>query len=184
MASATVATHVTHDELALPTPCAGWSVRDLLAHMTAQHIGFAAAARGDGADPSGWLTQPLGTDPVSEYIAASEKVVVAFAEAGVMQRRFTLPEISADTPFRAAQAISFHFVDYVVHGWDLAVAIGAAFTLDDDLLRAALEVAERVPGGAARLRPDAAFAPSRPTSGGSTLDEILALLGRSPSWPA
>lgn len=29
-----------------PTPCAGWSLRDLLARMTVQHRGFAAAAAG------------------------------------------------------------------------------------------------------------------------------------------
>ena len=31
-------------DLGAPTPCAGWNLADLLAHMTAQHRGFAMAA--------------------------------------------------------------------------------------------------------------------------------------------
>ncbi|WP_415795013.1 maleylpyruvate isomerase N-terminal domain-containing protein, partial [Mycolicibacterium frederiksbergense] len=37
---------VTASDLDLPTPCAGWTVADLLAHMTVQHRGFAASVRG------------------------------------------------------------------------------------------------------------------------------------------
>jgi hypothetical protein len=54
---------------------------------------------------------------------------------------------------------------------------------DDDVLEAALQVAERVPTGEARLAPGAAFAPVLESQGASTLDRILLLLGRSPGWP-
>jgi len=43
-------------------------------------------------------------------------------------------------------------------------------------------VAEAVPGGDARLAPGAAFAPSVAWSGESRLDQIVAVLGRSPGW--
>ena len=49
-ASVDVVNAVTLDDLDRPTPCAGWNLADLLAHMTVQHYGFAAAARGNGAD--------------------------------------------------------------------------------------------------------------------------------------
>ena len=59
-------------------------------------------------------------DQVAEYIAAAEHVIAAFAEPGVCERGFSLPEIITGVEFPAARAISFHFIDYVVHGWDVA----------------------------------------------------------------
>ena len=48
-ASVDMVAKVTIEDLGRPTPCAGWTLADLLAHMTAQHRGFAAAA--EGAEP-------------------------------------------------------------------------------------------------------------------------------------
>ena len=45
---------VREADLVRPTPCEGWNLLDLLAHMTVQHRGFAAAARGFGADMETW----------------------------------------------------------------------------------------------------------------------------------
>ena len=35
------------ERLELPTPCAPWTVRELLSHMVGQHLRFGAVARGD-----------------------------------------------------------------------------------------------------------------------------------------
>jgi uncharacterized protein (TIGR03086 family) len=85
--------------------------------------------------------------------------------------------------FPAPQAISFHFIDYVVHGWDVARSLGQAYELDPDLVEAALPVAEAVPEGERRLRPGAAFRPGLPEPGGAgPMGRILAMLGRDPAW--
>ena len=173
---------VTAADLAKPTPCAGWTLHGLLAHMITQHYGFAAASRGEG-DLSLWRLRPLGPDPVAEYRAAAEHVLASFAEDGVLERTFPLPEFTSAFEFSGAEAVSFHFIDYVVHSWDVARTLGRTVCFDDDLLAAALPVAQVVPGGKARLAPGAAFAPEVVWSGDSTLDEIVAILGRSPSWP-
>jgi hypothetical protein len=55
---------------------------------------------------------------------------------------------------------------------------------DPVLLDVALTVARAVPGGDTRLEPGAAFAPEVAWSGGSSLDKIVAVLGRSPDWQA
>lgn len=47
--SAEIVALARDDQWDAPTPCGGWSLRRLLAHMAAQHLGFAAAA---GADRS------------------------------------------------------------------------------------------------------------------------------------
>ena len=170
-------------DLARPTPCADWTLAELLAHMTAQHNGFAAAAAGDGADLVHWQTGAPVADPVGEYAAAAERVMAAFAAAGVLAGEFVLPEISPKLRFPAVEAIGFHFVDYVVHGWDVARALGLGYDLEPDVLAAAVSIAQAVPDGERRRRPGAAFAPRVAATSGGVLDQIVALLGRRPDWP-
>jgi uncharacterized protein (TIGR03086 family) len=168
-------------DMARPTPCADWTLHGLLRHMAAQHYGFAAASRGD-ADLARWRMPPLGEDPAAAYRAAAEHVLAAFEADGVLRRDFPLPEIAPGLLFPAPQAIGFHFVDYVVHPWDVAKTLGLQVRLDPALLDAALTVARAVPTGEARLTPGAAFAPEVPWTGESSLDQIVAILGRSPGW--
>ncbi|MFF4778347.1 TIGR03086 family metal-binding protein [Microtetraspora fusca] len=181
-ASVEVAARVRPTDLSRPTPCLGWTVYGLLAHMATQHYGFAAASRGDG-DLARWKLRSLDDDPVASYRASAEHVMEAFAVDGVLERMFPLPELGSGSVFPGAQAISFHFIDYVVHSWDLAKALGGEVTFPPDLLDVALAVAKAVPDGKTRREPGAAFAPALTWSGGSRLDEIVAILGRSPSWP-
>ncbi|RSM53833.1 TIGR03086 family protein [Actinoplanes sp. ATCC 53533] len=166
-------------DLSLPTPCAEWDLGHLLAHMTAQHRGFAAAAAGRGGDLDIWRPQALGDDPGREYAQAAESVIAAFAEPDVLDRDLLLPEITS-TPIPGRLVIGFHLVDYVVHGWDVARTLGIPYELPPDVLAVALPIAEAVPDGETRLTPDAAFAPRLPDPGEDPLDRILALLGRDP----
>ncbi len=162
------------------TPCAGWALGDLVAHMTVQHHGFATATAGN---PFDWEPAPLGEDPIGAYREAAQHVLLTFAAPDVLDRKVLLPELSPDRPFSAAQAMSFHFIDYVVHSWDVAKALNVPVTFSEDLLDAAMVVALATPGGPARLAPGAAFGPEVPATGATGLDEIVALLGRSPTWP-
>jgi uncharacterized protein (TIGR03086 family) len=166
-----------------PTPCSAWTLRELLAHMIVQNHGFAAAARGASADLSLWVPRPVGDDPASDFSASAADVTAAFA-ATSLERGVWLPEISTDRTLPAAQAISFHFVDYVVHGWDVAAAIGVRPEFDEDILEAVLPIARAVPDGANRLVEGASFQPGLPsTAGAALLDQVLLMLGRSPNWP-
>ncbi|MFG2498112.1 TIGR03086 family metal-binding protein [Streptomyces sp. NPDC048441] len=167
------------DDWERPSPCAGWTLRRLVTHMTAQHHGFAAAARGSGADRTYWIEPDLGRDPFKLYDESVRHVLAAFAEEGVLERGFTLPEIGGT--FTGRIAVGFHFLDYVVHSWDVATAIGVDPGLARPVIEAALEIARQVPKDPERRGPGAAFAPVLPTpENASPLDEMLALLGRSP----
>jgi uncharacterized protein (TIGR03086 family) len=194
--------------LGLATPCADWDLGQLLEHMAGQHAGFAAAARGRDTGLAAWAPLPLGDDPVDAYRRAADDVLAAFAEPGVLERTMLLPEIHPRLRFPAATAIGFHLLDYVVHAWDVAAASGTAVDFGPEVLTAALAVAERVPAGAARTEPGAAFGPvldlggtvdmggGTASSGGAggdgtgsggaagVLDRVLALTGRSPGWRA
>ena len=109
-------------------------------------------------------------------------MLAAFAAPGVLDREFPLPGFAAGPFFPGRQAVSFHFIDYVVHSWDVARSLGLAVRFPPEVLAAALPVAEAVPRGDARLAPGSAFAPALTGPGGSPLDRIIAVLGRSPGW--
>jgi uncharacterized protein (TIGR03086 family) len=170
--------------LTLPTPCAEWDLRALLAHMTAQHHGFARAVAGERTDVADWHPVPAD-DVVAAYDEAADHVLAAFrAPADTAY----LPEIRGGVTVPAAMAMGFHFVDYVVHSWDVAAALGRTGELDgeldDDVLAAALAVARQVPTDDASRGPGLSFGPVLPTApGAGTLDQVLTLLGRSPAWP-
>ncbi|MFG2576075.1 TIGR03086 family metal-binding protein [Streptomyces sp. NPDC048481] len=181
--SAEIVAGIRDDQWDVPTPCGSWSLRRLLAHMTAQHLGFAAAAGGGPVDESVWRETPLA-DPRRAYADSVDRVLDAFAADGVLEREFVLPWIHPTMRFAAARAIGFHLVDYVVHGWDVAVSVGVPAAYDDDLVAAAAEVAvKEVPTGPSRERPGAAFGPPvDPAGAASAEDRLLASLGRDPRW--
>jgi len=191
-ASADMVSRIGAADLGRPTPCAGWTLADLLVHMTSQHNGFAAAAAGDGADPRHWATPDrppgdLAADYLrADYLRAADRVGAAFAGPGVLGRAFCVLPISDSMTFLAAQAIAFHLVDYVVHGWDVARSLGLPYELPPDVLDAALRIALAVPDGTNRLTPGAAFAPRIPgyqdDGAADPLERIVALLGRRPDW--
>jgi uncharacterized protein (TIGR03086 family) len=149
-----------------------------------QNQGFAASADGETADLSIWRDRPVDGDPRQAYDESAMRIIAAFAADGLLAREFWLPEIRSGGMFPAEQAISFQLVDTVAHGWDIARSIGADVEFDPDVLAAALAVAQKVPDGANREVPGAAFKHARPAPGDpSALDRIVTLLGRSPDWP-
>jgi uncharacterized protein (TIGR03086 family) len=182
-----VVSAVTIDDLSKATPCAGWTLADLLTHMTVQHRGFAAAARGHGADLAIWqpdtVAEAVAADPAGAYSAAATAVIDAFAADDVLDAAFALPELGSGATFPGSMAIGFHFVDYVVHGWDVARTMGQPFELPADVAAAALPLAFVVPDGDFRTSDSAPFGPAIPSmEPANDLDRILAYLGRSPQW--
>ena len=183
-----IVARVHANDLGLPTPCAEWRLADLLGHMTVQHRGFAAAARGDGADLGHWEFATAGDDAVERYLEASEVVLAAYAELDdSLGAVFDLPEFTVEPPrFPARIAIGFHFIDYVVHAWDVARTLGVPFELRPELEAAALRVTFAVPNGANRLEEGAAFVPALAEEPGQAegpaMDRILRYLGRTPGW--
>jgi uncharacterized protein (TIGR03086 family) len=182
LAAAEVACRIRPADLGRATPCDGWTLADLLAHLSIQHRGFAAAARGEGGDPALWVPRPPAPDPVADFLAATAEVLTTFGADGVGVAPFRLPEISTTMEFPAAQAMRFHFIDYVVHAWDLARSTGTGLHLDQPVLAAAWEVAQQVPD-TSRGRLGSPFAPKiAAPPGAPLLDQVVAMLGRSPNW--
>ncbi|MFF0739424.1 TIGR03086 family metal-binding protein [Streptomyces sp. NPDC004111] len=182
--AALVARVAVPDDLARPTPCADWDLGALLAHMTAQHRGFAAAARGQGADPAHWAAgPPPGADVAVRYAEEAERVIAAFADLDDPQHPCVLPEFGPGRTFPAIRALGFHCLDYVVHGWDVARSLDLPYAPGPELLAAVLPIARAVPGGASRLAPHRPFAPAlAPAHDADPLETLLAELGRPADW--
>ncbi|MFI2352439.1 TIGR03086 family metal-binding protein [Streptomyces sp. NPDC019443] len=176
-----VVSRVKADHLRLATPCADWTVYGLLRHLVSQNEGFAASARGVGESWAVWRDGDLGDDPVGAYEASADEVAAAFAKDDVLERRFPLPEVGEGFGVPGRIAIGFHLLDYVVHAWDVAVAIGAPWEPAAELTTSALRVAAQVPdegrGAGAAFRRRIAV-----PNDASPDHRLLALLGRDPSW--
>lgn len=176
-ATVAVVARAAPSDLDRPTPCAGWDLRALLTHMTEQHYVFATAAAGRPRQP----TAP-DPDPLAGYRAAAARVIEDFAADDRLDRPVVAPDLGGQS-FPLRLVVGFHLVDHVVHGWDVARTLGVGWELPDDVLAPAQAIARAVPDDDSRTTPGAAFAPAVPApAGASVMDQILTLLGRSPTW--
>jgi uncharacterized protein (TIGR03086 family) len=177
---------VAREDFGRPTPCGDWTLLDLLAHMTVQHRGFAAAARGAGADPENWnvdaVVDAVRADHARAYAGAAHDVIDAFAADGTPEALFQLPEFGEGAAIPGAMAMGFHFVDYVVHGWDVAASLGVRYELPADVIAAVLPLVLAVPDGEFRCEEGAPFGLAIEQAGGDDFDRILRHLGRRPDW--
>jgi uncharacterized protein (TIGR03086 family) len=177
---------VAREDFGRPTPCGDWTLLDLLAHMTIQHRGFAAAARGAGADLENWnvdaVVDAVRTDHARVYADAALDAMDAFAADGTPEVLFTLPEFGEGATVPGAMAMGFHFVDYVVHGWDVAAALGLCYDLPAEVIAAALPLVLAVPDGEFRSGAGAPFGVAIEPASGEDFARILRHLGRLPEW--
>ncbi len=178
-----VVAKVRDEHLNQPTPCAGWRVGDLLRHMVGNNRGFAATARRRTPDRFVWDGADLdsGTDLRHEWEGSAVAVTDAFAELTHRRDTLALPGYG-DVP--ALGAVRMHFVDCLVHSWDLAVSIEVDPHVDDQACREVLRIAARWPQSSPEVwGPGAPFgAPVQVEPDAPVADRMLALLGRSPSW--
>ena len=71
----------------------------------------------------------------------------------------------------------------VVHGWDVASALGQPYDVEPELVEAARSFLAMFASPDAPAGPDVAFGPSREVPGDApSLDHVLALAGRDVGW--
>jgi uncharacterized protein (TIGR03086 family) len=133
---------VRDDQWRAPTPCSEWDVRALVNHLVSENRwapplfeGRTIAEVGDRFD--GDL---LGDDPAGAWDDSAAAAVAAVREDGAMERTVHLS--FGDLPGRE-YAMQL-FADTLVHGWDLARAIGDDDRLDPELVEACAGWFERM----------------------------------------
>ena len=177
-----VAAGVGGDALDRRTPCADWTVAQVLLHAAGDQHAWASIV-GSGAlptyNPFDPPTRPEGTvtDLVDSAVAAATSAwdEVDPASDSVPTPLPPVPPLPADV---AAAACA---LDAAIHAWDVAVATGQPSPLTDDLA-AALEPAAR--SVAEPLRGFAYAAPLAAQAGDGPAAALLRYLGRDPEWAA
>ncbi|MEV7726117.1 TIGR03086 family metal-binding protein [Streptomyces sp. NPDC087917] len=158
-----------------PTPCAEWTVRDLVNHVTGEQRwippllteGRTVADIGD--ELSGDL---LGADPVAAWDRAAASAVAAFGAPDALERTVAL----SYGPTRGSAYCSEMTADCVVHAWDLARAVGADERLPDGLVEFAIKEVMPYADG---LAATGLFAqPLDIPPGANAQTRLLALVGR------
>lgn len=75
---------IRDDQWSAPTPCAGWTVRDLMNHLVGVNLVFGALSRDQVPPRLG--ADYLGDDPAAAYRDTGAAVVAAFDEPGALKR--------------------------------------------------------------------------------------------------
>ena len=175
--ASTYVTRVTDADLARPTPCSGWDLRQLLEHMVGQHAGFAEVVRTGAADADAYRPLPFSR---SSWQTSVDELVAAFASADLTHEVVEV-ELHPTRPLPILVLVQAQLLDTVVHTWDVAAAMGDSFTPDTDTADAVLRIAETIPDDERRERPGAAFAHAV-DAGTTPWNRSLGLLGRDPEW--
>ncbi|MFB6437720.1 TIGR03086 family metal-binding protein [Streptomyces sp. NPDC056411] len=160
---------VAPDQLGRPTPCADWDVRTLLDHLVRENLLWAGLA--NGTPPIGTTADHLGDDPVGAFHAAAQTALTAFGRPGMLEQRYG--------PAPGRRIVEQLVIEMLVHGWDLATAIGHPRDLVPDLAESALPVVRQIYGDQPRST-GGSFAPPRPVPHRApALDHLAGYLGRT-----
>lgn len=158
------------------TPCADWTVRDVVNHLTSEHRWAPRLLAGETLEQVGdaYDGDLLGEAPVDawrEAIAASLRAW-GDADAGGRVHTSTGGESVGDY---AEQML----IDLTVHAWDIARGAGVEPHLDPDAVRQGLayEGPWVEAGGVEGI-----FAKPVETASDHPADRLVALLGRDPAW--
>ncbi len=155
----------------LPSPCAGWTARDVVGHMVEWIPGFLASV-GTPISPG----PPVDDDPAAAWEHVSREVQAVLDDPELARREFTHEHLGTDTVEHAIGMIMVG--DIVIHTWDIARATGGDETLPADYVHVMLEGMEAMDEA---LRASGQFGPRVPVSDGA--DEqarLIAFTGRVP----
>jgi uncharacterized protein (TIGR03086 family) len=174
------ATGVAADRLDDPTPCAQWTVAQVLHHAAGDQQAWAAIV-GSGSMPSyDPFAPPRRLDSgVGEVVqAAVEEATEAWAgvDPAATSVPTPLPPVPVMEPALAAAACA---LDAAVHAWDVTVATGQPSPLTAQL------AGQLLPAAHATAEPLRGFAygPALPAQpGDDAVATLLRYLGRDPGW--
>lgn len=159
-----------------PTPCRGWTVRDLVNHVVAEDRWTVPLMRGQTIEQVGSAFDGdlLGGDPVRSGLTAAEQAEAVVAE------RFS-PDGTVHLSYgdeRQEEYLHQLAADHLVHGWDLAAATGADTRLDPELVAAVGTWF----AGREQLYRAAGMVGARAALTGDAQADLLAAFGRRAGW--
>jgi uncharacterized protein (TIGR03086 family) len=158
-----------------PTPCPDFDVAELVDHLAQWLETFAGSAAGTPPPPvvdGGSWPNPA----VERFRAATEHAVDAFRD-GAADRPLRL--MAGEVP--GSMVLGMMLMEYLGHGWDLAVATGQRVPFSDGEAEAALAVGRTILAPSFR-GPDKSFGPEVPVGEDApAVDRLIGFLGRDPA---
>lgn len=152
-----------------PTPCADWDVRALLNHLVWENLLWAGLA--NGTPRSDFTADHIGDDHVAAFRTATRAARSAFARPGMLERRYG--------PAPGRRLVEQLVIEMLVHGWDLAQAIGHPYDTVQHVAETALPVVREIYGDLPRTAAGS-FAPPQPVpDDADPPDRLAAYLGRT-----
>jgi uncharacterized protein (TIGR03086 family) len=123
---------VRNDQWSDPTPCAEWSVRDLVNHVVAEDLWTAPLLRGRTIDEVGSAFDGdlLGDDPGTRARMAADEAKATVAAILPSGGKVQLSYGEEDMGEYVRQLCA----DHLIHGWDLAAATGGDTSMDSELV--------------------------------------------------
>ena len=177
---AELAAGIEDRQLAGPTPCPDYAVRELLAHIVGLTAAFRDAARkdlGPTTDTSPGSALPVLADDWRETLPPLLDELVAAWRAPTARQGMTRAG-GVDLPAEVAGLVVLN--ELVIHGWDLARSTGQAFRADEASLRSS--EAMLAPGDEGPVA-SPIFGPPVPVPDDAPLvDRVIGLSGRRPDW--
>jgi uncharacterized protein (TIGR03086 family) len=170
-----VVDHVTPDQFGNSTPCADWTVRDIVNHITGGATMFAMSAE-SGSVPDDVMGQLMGGDNLGDdykkaWATASARAMTAF-DGLDLSKMVKLP--FGEMP--AGVALNIAVFDVATHATDLAQSTGQKIT-DTGLLESALEMGKQMIGP--ELRQPGVFDAEQPCPPDAPIEQrLLAFSGR------
>jgi uncharacterized protein (TIGR03086 family) len=167
---------VDPSQLAEASPCDGWTVRDVINHITGGATMFAVSVE-EGSVPDDLLGtlmagDNLGADYLGAWEAASTRALAAFDAPGALEKMVKLP--FGEMP--AGVALNIAIFDVLTHAADIAIATGQTIA-DTALVATALEVGRQLISP--ELRVPGLFDPEQPApAGAGPTEQLLAFAGR------
>lgn len=173
-------THVTDDQLALPTPCEKLQLADLIAHIGMLAAAFTAAARkefGPLTDTPPVDGAPLDADWRTAYPQRIAELAEAWRDPGAWQGMTRAGGVELPAEVMGSVALA----EVVIHGWDVARAIGSSYDSDPATTQACLSHLAQfdTAGTEGMFGPAVSIADDAPA-----LDLAIAMSGRDPAWRA
>jgi uncharacterized protein (TIGR03086 family) len=166
---------VPPDARSRPTPCGDFDVETLVGHLAEWCTTFAASAAGEpppSVGDGGEWPEPA-TD---QFRAAAQHAVAAFRN-GAEDRALTL--LGGPIPGQAVAGMMI--MEYLGHGWDLAVGTGQPIPFSNAEAEAALATGRQMLSADYR-GPDKSFGHEVPVpEGAPAVDRFIGFIGRDPS---
>ncbi len=151
------------------SPCAGWTVTDVVRHLTLGNHLFATAT---GAEDSPGDGEDAGS--AAAFRRSADRLLAAFAAPGVLERPVTVP--FGTVP--GAMAVQLRLVEALVHGWDIARGTAQPTAFDEETVNASLQFSQ---SALSKVPPERSpFGPPQPVAAtAAPIERLAALLGRT-----